>query len=90
MEEKLYLPVLHSFENGNVFTGSRGALRYKITPNVVMLRPKEVNFDQSSLRAESWHGEYCYENSDIEREKVFPMSSEGLDTLRSWLLEQEP
>ena len=30
--EELFLPVLHSFENNNVFTGSYGALRFKIKP----------------------------------------------------------
>lgn len=88
MTERFFLPVLHSFENGNVYTGSRGPLRFKITPSVVMLRPKEVDFAQSSLRAEVWHGEYCYEKSEIEREQVFPLSEEGLEALQSWLMEQ--
>ena len=32
--EELFLPVLHSFENNNVFTGSYGALRFKVTPAI--------------------------------------------------------
>ena len=35
--EKVFLPVLHSFENNNVFTGSLGELRYKVTPIIVMM-----------------------------------------------------
>ena len=90
MEHTIYLPVLHSFENGNVHTGSRGMLRFKVTPDVVMQSPKEVDFEKSSLHAEVWHGLYCYEKSEIENERVFPMSAEGLSELRRWLEEQAP
>ena len=40
--EELFLPVLHSFENNNVFTGSYGALRFKVTPAITMKNPKEA------------------------------------------------
>ena len=49
--EPLFLPVLHSFENNNIFTGSFGALRFRVTPSIVMLNQKEVNFDESSMNA---------------------------------------
>ena len=68
--EPLFLPVLHSFENNNIFTGSFGALRFRVTPSIVMLNQKEVNFDESSMKCECWHGEYCYEKSQIEGEAV--------------------
>ena len=48
--EDLFLPVLHSFENGNTFTGSYGSMRFKATPNVVMLTPKEVNLPEDFHR----------------------------------------
>ncbi|MFR5761487.1 MAG: hypothetical protein ACLUFI_07730 [Oscillospiraceae bacterium] len=38
--EPLFLPVLHSFENNNIFTGSFGALRFRVTPSIVMLEPE--------------------------------------------------
>ena len=75
--EPLFLPVLHSFENNNIFTGSFGALRFRVTPSIVMLNQKEVNFDESSMKCECWHGEYCYEKSQMEDEKVFPLSEPG-------------
>ena len=81
----IYLPVFHHFENGNIFTGSSGAFRYKITPNVVMATPKEVDHAASDLKAEYWHGPLCYELSPIEGEKTFPMSPEGREELRNWL-----
>ena len=54
--EELFLPVLHSFENNNVFTGSYGMLRFKVTPQITMKTPKEVDMEQSSMRCEFWHG----------------------------------
>ena len=60
---------------------------YKITPNVVMKTPKEVDMEASSIRAEYWHGPLGYEKSDIEEEKVFPMSAEGRDAMQAWLTE---
>lgn len=86
--EELFLPVLHSFENNNVFTGSFGLLRFKITPQITMKTPKEVDFEASSIRAEYWHGLFCYEKSEIEGEAVFPLSEEGRAQLRSWLEQQ--
>ena len=83
--EDLFLPVLHSFENGNTFTGSYGSMRFKATPNVVMLTPKEVNLLESSIRAEVWHGPLCYEKSEMEDERTFPMSEEGRAEMHAWL-----
>ena len=83
--EELFLPVLHSFENGNVFTGSLGLLRFKITPQITMKTPKEVDFEASSIRAEYWYGPFCYEKSQIEEEKTFAMSAEGRQAMQDWL-----
>ena len=82
--EELFLPVLHSFENNNIFTGSLGLLRFKITPQITMKTPKEVDFEASSIRAEFWHGLCCYEKSQIEGEAVFPLSEEGRAQRPSW------
>lgn len=70
--EPLFLPVLHSFENNNIFTGSFGALRFRVTPSIVMLNQKEVNFDESSMKCECWHGEYCYEKARWKTKKSSP------------------
>ena len=86
---ELFLPVLHSFENNNVFTGSLGGLRFKVTPAIVMKTPKEVDMEASSMRCEYWHGQYCYEKSEIEGEQVFPLSEEGKENMRTWLLEHQ-
>ena len=45
-QEDLFIPTLHTFENNNVFTGSWGNLRYKVTPQIIMATPKEVDLEQ--------------------------------------------
>ena len=87
MNKEIWLPVLHHFENGNIFTGSCGEFRYRICPNVVMANPKEVDMAASSIQAEYWHGPLRYELSDIESERTFPMSPEGREAMQRWLTE---
>ena len=81
----IYLPVFHHFENGNIFTGSCNMFRYKITPDVIMATPKEVDHAASSMKAEYWRGPLCYELSPIEGEKTFPLSPEGRAEMQTWL-----
>ena len=83
---ELFLPTLHTFAMKNTFTGSSGMLRYRVVPKVVMLTDKEVDFDQSTIFAEYWHGLFCYEKSQMEGSESFPMSPEGLESMRSWLI----
>ena len=86
--QDLFLPTFHTFENANIFTGSFGKLRFKITPDVTMMPGnKEVNHAESSMKAEVWHGLFCYEKSDIEAEQEFPLTTEGMEEMRQWLLE---
>lgn len=85
MEERIFLPTLHTFAMNNIFTGSCGLFRFRAAPNVVMATPKEVDFGQSSIHAEYWHGLYCYEKSEMEGEETFPMTEEGRGALRTWL-----
>ena len=81
----LFLPTLHTFAMNNIFTGSCGLFRFRAEPNVVMLTPKEVDFEKSSIKAEYWHGLYCYEKSTMEDERVFPMTEEGRQAMKNWL-----
>ena len=82
---ELYIPTLHTFAMKNSFTGSCGLFRFRIVPDVVMATPKEVDFAQSSIQAEYWHGELCYEKSTVEETMRFPMSEEGRESLKTWL-----
>ncbi len=83
--KELYLPTLHSFAMDNVFTGSCGAFRFRVKPNVVKLTPKEVDFTQSTMLAEYWHGLFCYEKSEMEGKEEFPMTEEGRLAMQQWL-----
>lgn len=83
--EELFLPTLHTFAMNNLFTGSMGMLRFRAKPNVVMATAKEVDFDQSSIFCEYWHGHYCYEKSEMEGSKTFPMTEEGRLEMKTWL-----
>ena len=81
----IYLPTLHAFAMDNTFTGSCGALRFKIVPNVVKLTAKEVDMENSTISAEFWHGPFCHEKSQMEGKATFPMSEEGRAALKAWL-----
>ena len=85
---ELFLPTLHTFAMKNLFTGSYGLLRFRVKPNVVMLNAKEVDFDQSSMFVEYWHGLFCYEKSQMEGSETFPMTEEGRAAMLVWLTEK--
>lgn len=83
--EDFFIPTLHSFAMDNTFTGSCGAFRFLIKPNVVKKTQKEVDMENSSICAEYWHGPFCREKSEIEDSKQFPMSEEGRAEMIDWL-----
>ena len=83
--EELFLPTLHTFAMNNIFTGSSGLFRFRAKPKVVMANAKEVDFDQSNIFVEYWHGLYCYEKSEMEGSETFPMTQEGRQAMLEWL-----
>ena len=83
--QELFIPTLHTFAMDNIFTGSCGLFRFRVKPNVVMATAKEVDFEKSTMRAEYWHGLYCYEKSEMEGEQTFPMTEQGRNNMRTWL-----
>lgn len=85
--KEIYLPTLHWFAMTNPFSGSCGDLRFMIKPEVVMATAKEVDFDQSRILCEFWHGPYCYEKSEMEARQTFPLSEEGRAAMKQWLEE---
>ena len=86
--ERIYLPTLHWFAMKNPFTGSYGDFRYRIVPNVTMATSKEVDFENSSLLAQFWHGPFCFEKSTVEGENTFPLSEYGRNDLQKWLADK--
>ena len=85
--KEVFLPTLHWFAMKNTFSGSYGEFRFMAKPNVVMATAKEVDFEASSIKCEFWHGPFCYEKSEMEGEKTFPMSEEGRLQMKAWLEE---
>ena len=73
--EEVFLPVLSHFQNGNAWTGSGGRLRYRLVPESVL------------ISAAVWEGPFCYELSAAEEKREFPMTEEGLEEIRTWLLD---
>ena len=73
---ELFLPTLSSMEYGNIWTGSRKNARFRIVPA------------DGVMAAEVWPGPLCYECSQVTHTAQFPLSEEGIDQLRSWLLER--
>ena len=84
----IFIPTLHTFAMKNTFPGSCGMLRFKIVPNIVMATPKEVDFAGSSMYVEYWHGLLCYEKSEMEGNRTFPLSEEGRAEMKAWLESQ--
>ena len=83
--EELFLPTLHTFAMKNIFTGSSGLFRFRVKPNVVMATPKEVDFEQSTMEVEFWHGLFCYEKSEMEGKETFPLTEAGREAMIDWL-----
>ena len=83
----IFIPTLHTFAMDNPFTGSCGNFRFKITPSIVKREDnkKEVDAEKSNITAEFWHGPFCYEKSQMEGEKTFPLSEEGRLAMKAWL-----
>ena len=83
--KELFIPTLHTFAMNNIFTGSCGAFRFRAEPKVIMATPKEVDFTQSTIEVEYWHGPFCYEKSTMEEKSSFPLTEEGRLAMKQWL-----
>lgn len=81
----IYIPTLHTFAMGNLFTGSWKELRFRIEPVIVKLESKEIDISQSTIRVEYWHGPFCYEKSAMEEESSFPLTEDGRLAMKAWL-----
>ena len=81
---ELFIPTLHTFAMNNIFTGSCGDFRFRAEPTVEKAG-KEVVYENSSIHAEFWHGQFCYEKSEMEGSADFPMSEEGRLAMKQWL-----
>lgn len=76
MEHELFLPTLSSMEYGNIWTGSRKNTRFRIEPK------------DGVMTVQVWSGPLCYECSQVSHTAQYPISEEGIEQLRTWLMER--
>ena len=81
--EVMFLPVLSHFQNENIWIASDGKLRYQVSPVTV---EKEDGTKEELLIGEVWEGPWSREFSVIEEVEEFPMTEDGIEKLRDWLL----
>ena len=81
--EGMFLPVLSHFQNENIWISSDGKLRYQVTPATVT---GEDGQEEQILVAETWEGPWSREFSAIEGIEEFPMTEDGIEELRVWLI----
>lgn len=70
------MPTLMHWQYGNNWCGSLKRASFWITPK------------DEQLTAQLWVGPAIRENAEILHTAQFPLSDEGLEQLRAWLLEQ--
>ena len=80
MEETVFLPVLSHFENDNFWTASAGRMRYRVDP------VKGEGETPPALTARVWEGPWSLRDSTVEETASFPLTEEGLEGLRAWVL----
>ncbi|MBQ8927064.1 MAG: hypothetical protein IJ055_02170 [Oscillospiraceae bacterium] len=69
------IPRIYYFESGNIFTGSRRDLNFRIVP------------DKEQMHVSTWHGMLCSELADMEDSADFPLSTDGHEQMLAWLEE---
>ena len=79
---KIEIPTLLFWENGNSWYGSLGNARFFIKPEV----PEGTEEKQLTVRL--WRGPLSMELSEIIASSAFPVSQEGLSQASVWLEEQ--
>jgi len=67
------IPRIFYFESGNIFTGSRGNLNFRIVPA------------DGKLTVYIWHGFICHELAEMEDSHEFALSNDGHAEMLVWL-----
>ena len=81
--EVMFLPVLSHFQNENIWIASVGKLRYQVSPATV---EEEDGTKEELLIGEVWEGPWSREFSVMEEVEEFPMTEDGIEDLRAWLI----
>lgn len=80
--DRIEIPTLLFWENGNSWYGSLGLARFFIKPD----HPEGAEDPQLSVRL--WRGPLSMELSEIIAEASFPVTREGLGLTAAWLEER--
>ena len=84
----LFIPTLSHWLHLNCWSGSLGRASYYVTPRVLEGQENVPAEDRAvELFVETWTGPLCYELSQMEAERTFPMSEEGRAEMKRWLEE---
>jgi hypothetical protein len=81
-----YFPGLSHFRNENPWVASAGRLRFRIMPTVTHHSDDDEEIE-GYLTSQVWEGPWALEFSQVEEEKVFPMTREGLEAIPPYLEE---
>lgn len=73
----LYVPNYMSFHNDNIFLGSYQGMRFRLSPDL----------QENIIHGEYWFGPLCYELSEMDGAKDFPLTDEGIADMTQWLRE---
>ena len=76
MAQELFLPSLAHWTYGNNWSGSGGKVRFFVTTST------------ESMLAEVWDRDICHELAEIKESAEFPVTQEGLEEMRAWLMAQ--
>jgi hypothetical protein len=74
MDNELFLPTLSHWEYGNEWSGEHGRARFFIVPS------------DGQMTAEMWLGPMSRDFVQVELTRQFPISEEGIEEMRVWLL----
>jgi hypothetical protein len=75
MEYNLHLPTLSHWEYGNPWSGERGRARF------------QIKVAEGQMLAEVWRGPMARAFVEPEMTQTFPVSEEGIEVMRDWLME---
>lgn len=75
MKDDMFLPTLSHWEYGNEWSGERGNARFLILPS------------EGQMNAEMWSGPMSREFVEPQLTASFPISEEGIQEMKRWLLD---
>ncbi len=73
------MPGIEWFANNNPYTECHDLFHYIILPDI----------KEETLTVKIWIGKYCYEKSEMLKERVFPLTKSGLDEAMEYIKDED-